>query len=145
MHYRKILREIFDNQSYLCLATANEEGKPWASPVAYVCDENFCLYFISYIGSQHAKNIRENKDVSISIYDSHQKLRNALGIQAAGKCEIIDEWHVPAELRQKLFDQVSLAVLSKEYAFFKITPIDIYLPDAERWKEFHDQRIRVEL
>jgi uncharacterized protein YhbP (UPF0306 family) len=145
MHYKKILREILDSQNYLCLATADKHSKPWASPVAYVCDEDFSIYFISYIESLHAQNIRNNNEVAFSIYDSDQLLRNALGIQASGFAEIIDEHSMSAILRQSLFDKVALAVLAKEYAIYRITLTDIFLPDAERWKEFHDLRIKIEI
>jgi hypothetical protein len=145
MHYKKILREILDSQNYLCLATANKNWLPWASPLSYVCGDDFSFYFISYIESLHAKNIRENNEVSLSIYDSHQTLKNALGIQASGFAEIIDENSMPYDLKQKLFDKVALAVLARDYAIYRFTLTDIFLPDAERWKEFHDMRIKIEL
>lgn len=145
MNYKKILLEILESQTYLCLATSDTDNAPWASPIAYASDENAVLYFISHTESLHIKNIKQNKKVAISIYDSHQPLRNAFWVQASGICEQVDEWHVPLDAKQKLFDRVSLAVLSKDYAFFQIKLEDIYLPDAERWKEFHDLRVRVEL
>jgi len=145
MQYKKILREILDSQNYLCLATANKSWLPWAAPVAYVCDDDFSLYFISYIESLHGQNIRINKEVALSIYDSTQILKNAIWIQASGFAEIIDENNMPADIRQRLFDKVALAVLSRDYAVYRITLTDVFLPDAERWKEFHDLRIKIEL
>jgi uncharacterized protein YhbP (UPF0306 family) len=145
MQYKKILREILDTQNYLCLATSNKDCMPWASPVAYVCDDHFSFYFISHIEALHSRNIRENNEVAFSIYDSQQTLKNALGIQASGFAEMIDEQSIPSDLKQKLFQKVSLAILAKDYSFYRITLTDIYLPDAERWKEFHDMRMRIEL
>jgi len=52
---------------------------------------------------------------------------------------------MPADIRQRLFDKVALAVLSRDYAVYRITLTDVFLPDAERWKEFHDLRIKIEL
>ena len=145
MHYKKILHEILEDQNYLCLATADKSGNPWSSPVAYVCGEDFSLYFISYTGALHSKNIAENREVAFSIYDSNQTMSKAFGVQASGFAEAVDEWHVPAELKQQLFDKVSLVVLWKEYSFYRITLTDIFLPDAERWKEFHEMRIKIEI
>lgn len=145
MHYKKILHEILHEQNYLCLATTSKAWSPWASPLAYVCGDDFSFYFISHTEALHSKNIRENKEVSFSIYDSNQMMGNAFGIQASGFAEEIDEASVPQYLREKLFKKVSLIVLGKDYSFYRITLTDIYLPDAERWKEFHDMRIKIEL
>lgn len=145
MHYKKILREILEEQNYLCLATANKAWLPWASPLAYVCGDDFSFYFISHIDALHSKNIRENREVSFSIYDSDQTMRSAFGIQASGFAEPIDDWNIPLDLKEKLFKKVSLVVLAKDYSFYRITLTDIFLPDAERWKEFHDMRIKIEL
>lgn len=145
MHYKKILHEILEEQNYLCLATANKEWLPWASPLAYVCWDDFSLYFISHIEALHSKNIWENKEVAFSIYDSNQTMRSAFGIQASGFAEKIDEHSISQSLKEKLFEKVSLVVLWKDYSFYRITLTDIFLPDAERWKEFHDMRIKIEL
>lgn len=72
-------------------------------------------------------------------------MRSAFGIQASGFVEQIDQVSVPQDLKEKLFEKVSLVVLGKDYSFYRITLTDIYLPDAERWKEFHDMRIKIEL
>ena len=72
-------------------------------------------------------------------------MRSAFGIQASGFAEKIDEWNVPQDLKEKLFEKVSLVVLGKDYSFYRMTLTDIFLPDAERWKEFHDMRIKIEL
>ena len=83
--------------------------------------------------------------MAFSIYDSNQTMRSAFGIQASGFAEQIDEWNIPLDLKEKLFQKVSLVVLGKDYSFYRITLTDIFLPDAERWKEFHDMRIKIEL
>ena len=145
MHYKKILRELLDDQNYLCLATVDTQHKPWTSPVSYVCDDDFSIYFISYIESRHAQNIRNNREIALSIYNSEQTPRSTLGVQASGFAEMIDEDTMPVTLRQYLFEKVSLALLSKDYAIYRITLTDVFLPDAEGWKEFHDLRIKVEL
>jgi hypothetical protein len=72
-------------------------------------------------------------------------MRSAFGIQASGFAEQIDEASIPQELKGKLLEKVSLVILGKDYSFYRITLTDIFLPDAERWKEFHDMRIKVEL
>lgn len=145
MHYKKVLHEMLKKENYLCLATANKNWLPWASPLAYVCGDDFSFYFISHIETLHCKNIQQNREVSFSIYDSNQMMRNAFGIQASGFAEMVDERNVPQDLKEKLFEKVSLIVLGKDYSFYRITLTDIFLPDAERWKEFHDMRIKIEL
>jgi nitroimidazol reductase NimA-like FMN-containing flavoprotein (pyridoxamine 5'-phosphate oxidase superfamily) len=77
MDYRKILDEILLENRYMCLATSDKEGRPWASPLICVTDEKYCFYFISHIHSRHCKNIEENPQVALSIYHTDQPIGNA--------------------------------------------------------------------
>jgi len=62
----EILRQI----RYATIATANKDGKPWNSPVAHEYDDQLNIYWFSDKNNQHSKNVRENEDVFIVIYDS---------------------------------------------------------------------------
>lgn len=145
MHYKKMFHEILKSQNYLCLATVSTDNIPWSSPVAYVCDNDFFLYFVSSIDSLHSRNIASNNRIALSIYDSRQSLRDALWIQAWWKAEKIDENNVATDIRQELFDKVLLSVLSKDYAIYRITMDEVYLPDSKRWKEFHELRLQINI
>jgi general stress protein 26 len=62
--------QILHRIRYATIATANKDGKPWNSPVAYEYDNQLNIYWFSDKQNQHSQNVRENEDVFIVIYDS---------------------------------------------------------------------------
>lgn len=52
----------------MVIATADTDGNPWISPVFYMYDEGFNLYWVSDKSALHSKNIRSNPHVAISIF-----------------------------------------------------------------------------
>lgn len=66
-----LIRLLFES-SFMTLATADAEGRPWASPVEFACDERLHFYWSSHFDSRHSRNVRANPRVAISIYDSTQ-------------------------------------------------------------------------
>lgn len=144
MEYTAILYELLSGNTYLSLATADENGTPWASPVVYEFDETHGnLFFISAPDSRHIRNISKNPTVAFSIYNSAQTVGNAFGIQWSGRVEEVDSMDVPAELRSSLLSKVSMIVLNRSHRFYKIMIDKIYLPHAERWKNDKPLRILV--
>ncbi len=60
---------ILDKISYATLATVDENGQPWNSPV-WSIHEGFTFYWVSWKENQHSKNVRSNGRVFIVVYDS---------------------------------------------------------------------------
>lgn len=60
---------IIDKIPYATLATVDDNGQPWNSPV-WSMHEGFTFYWVSWKENQHSKNIRSNGKVFIVIYDS---------------------------------------------------------------------------
>jgi nitroimidazol reductase NimA-like FMN-containing flavoprotein (pyridoxamine 5'-phosphate oxidase superfamily) len=63
-------KAILDAIKYATLATVSSDGDPWNSPVYYVVDEDYNLYWASHTESQHSQNISTNGKVFIAVYDS---------------------------------------------------------------------------
>jgi len=64
-------RKIIDSVKYITVATVDDKGQPWNTPVAaFHFDKDYTLYWASYLENQHSKNIRNNSKVFIVIYDS---------------------------------------------------------------------------
>lgn len=76
-----LAREIIAKNQYMTIASSDEQGNAWASPVAYVYDEDFNFYWVSVPGSLHQKNIKNKPKVSIAIFDSHQLWGEGVGVQ----------------------------------------------------------------
>lgn len=63
-------KEIISKILYITIATSSKEGIPWNSPVYSAFDENYNFYWNSWKENQHSKNIAENNNVFLVIYDS---------------------------------------------------------------------------
>lgn len=63
---KKILQKIL----YITIATSTNEGIPWNSPVYSAFNENYNFYWVSDQNGQHSRNIKENQNVFLVIYDS---------------------------------------------------------------------------
>ncbi|MBI2028282.1 MAG: pyridoxamine 5'-phosphate oxidase family protein [Candidatus Levybacteria bacterium] len=66
----KRAREIIAKILYITIATSTKDGIPWNSPVYSAFDESYNFYWISWLENQHSKNIKDNNQVFIVIYDS---------------------------------------------------------------------------
>lgn len=62
----RILRTI----PYATLATVDDSGRPWNSPVAAVIAADLAVYWFSDSQAQHSRNVRANGRVFIVVYDS---------------------------------------------------------------------------
>jgi len=85
----KLAKKIIEKNQYVSIASTDKAGNPWISPVVYSYDDNWNLYFVSMPTSKHCKNIKNNKDVAIAIFDSHQKSGEGVGLQIEAKIELV--------------------------------------------------------
>lgn len=51
----------------MVIATADQNGKPWISPVGFQPDKEYNLYWVSSKGALHSENIRNRPEVAIVI------------------------------------------------------------------------------
>jgi hypothetical protein len=63
-------RRLIDENQNMVLATADPEGIPWISPVFFVPDENYNLYWTSEKTARHSENIRCTGATAIVIFDA---------------------------------------------------------------------------
>jgi hypothetical protein len=63
-----VTRLLFES-SFMTLATADDDGVPWVSPVEFACDEDLRFYWFSPIDTRHSQNVRANPQAALSIYD----------------------------------------------------------------------------
>jgi uncharacterized protein YhbP (UPF0306 family) len=63
-------RDIVDSNAYMTLATADEAGRPWASPVWYAPEGYGEFFWVSSPGARHSRNIAARPEVAIVIFDS---------------------------------------------------------------------------
>lgn len=62
-------KKIIERIIYITIATSSKDV-PWNTPVYSAFDEKYNFYWASDQNGQHSKNIRENNQVFLVIYDS---------------------------------------------------------------------------
>ena len=63
-------RRIVDAMMYMTLATADAEGRPWASPVWYARASDAEFVWVSEPSAKHSRNLAARREVALVIFDS---------------------------------------------------------------------------
>ena len=84
---KKILATI----RYATISSVDENGKPWAAPVWYVFDEDHNIYWWSPTEAQHSKNIADNPDVYITVFDSTAPEGDGFGLYMRAEANEVDD------------------------------------------------------
>jgi nitroimidazol reductase NimA-like FMN-containing flavoprotein (pyridoxamine 5'-phosphate oxidase superfamily) len=88
----KRAKEIITKILYITIATADKNNQPWNSPVYFAFDENYYFYWASWKENQHSKNINQNSNIFIAIYDSTAPEGTGEGVYIKAKAyELTDE------------------------------------------------------
>lgn len=79
-------RELISANRYMTLATADESGRPWISPVWFAPDDGGFLW-ISRPESRHSRNLLGRPELALVIYDSTARPaeRQALYVEAVAE------------------------------------------------------------
>ena len=157
INVNKLARSIIQNNQYVSIATVDEKGKPWISPVAYAHDNNWNLYFVSMTTSRHCINIEKNSNVAVAIFDSQQVWGEGVGLQIEGKVETVKIKDVPKVIKLYAFRKYpfggiktekamtfakSMVLERKIYKIYKIVPNNVYMNDPNSET---DVRIKINL
>lgn len=59
---------IIENNNFMVISTADASGKPWVSPVGFVYDDDYNLYWVSYKDALHSNNIKNRTEIAIVIF-----------------------------------------------------------------------------
>jgi len=85
-------KDILQKILYITIATSTKDGKPWNSPVYSAFDEDYNFYWASDYNGQHSKNIKENPNIFLVIYDSTASEGTGEGVYVQAKAyELSDE------------------------------------------------------
>jgi hypothetical protein len=76
-------RGIIDASRYMVLATADETGRPWASPVYFAHSGYTEFFWVSAPDAAHSRNIAVRRQVSIVIFDSQVPIGAGQGVYMA--------------------------------------------------------------
>ncbi|MDE1851938.1 MAG: pyridoxamine 5'-phosphate oxidase family protein [Candidatus Micrarchaeota archaeon] len=144
-NFKEKARSIIDRNRYLVLATSGKDGKPWACPVFFVRDNDYNFYFMSATDSRHVKNIRDNENVAVVVFDSNVEVGNSDEVQAEGKAEEVGKSELKRVIgiyAKKLYPKSPMQPTERyrpedysgasEFKFFKITIGKLYTTGPER-------------
>ena len=141
-------RAIIDANQYMTLATADADGRPWASPVWFACADYREFVWVSSPAARHSSNIATRPEVAIVIFDSRQKPGTGQAVYAAAAAEEVPDFEVERALG--LFSSVSEAKIGTPWARLEVEPpARLRLYHALASEHFvlsgRDERIPVEL
>jgi nitroimidazol reductase NimA-like FMN-containing flavoprotein (pyridoxamine 5'-phosphate oxidase superfamily) len=77
-------RAIIDASLYMVIATADQSGQPWASPVYFAHSGYREFFWISQPDATHSVNLRDRREVGIVIFDSSVPINTGQGVYISG-------------------------------------------------------------
>ena len=80
-------RTILDHSLYMVLATADADGRPWASPVYFAADGHGAFYWVSSHETRHSTNIAVRPEVGIVAFDSGAPIGTGQGVYLEANAE----------------------------------------------------------
>ncbi len=81
-------RKVLNENLVGAIATLNEDGSPWVTPV-HIAADNTSVYWFSKETAQHSLNVARNAQVSLTLF-SPDLSRGPKGVYIQGKVEKLD-------------------------------------------------------
>ena len=82
---------IINRILYITIASVDEGGQPWNSPVYSGFDNDLNFYWSSDKDGQHSKNIRQNNKIFLVIYDSTAEAGTGEGVYVLATAQELGE------------------------------------------------------
>ena len=86
-----LVKAIVDANRYMTLATADENGLPWASPVWYATVDYREFLWVSSPDARHSRNLSVRPEVGIVIFDSRQTPGAGEGVYLAATAALLPD------------------------------------------------------
>lgn len=84
-------RGVIDANAYMTLATADGDGRPWASPVWFAHHGYTELYWVSRPDARHSRNLAVRPHVAIVIFDSSVAVGEAQAVYVEAQAEQLSD------------------------------------------------------
>ncbi|WP_136709583.1 pyridoxamine 5'-phosphate oxidase family protein [Agromyces sp. H66] len=91
-------RRLIEQNDYLTLATADRDGRPWASPVWFAARDLAEFFWISRPGRRHSRNIEGRSEVSLVVFDSTAPVGRAEAVYVEAVARQVDDVDLAAGL-----------------------------------------------
>src|SRR5262245_41061081 len=83
-------REIVDGSMYMVLGTADEDGRPWVSPVYFAVSGYRDFFWVSLPDAQHSRNLAGRPEVSMVVFDSSAPIGTGQGVYMSARAEELE-------------------------------------------------------
>jgi pyridoxine/pyridoxamine 5'-phosphate oxidase len=80
-------RALVDANAYMTLATADESGRPWATPVWFAHEAYLDFIWVSRPQARHSRNVAARPQVAIVIFDSTVPIGNGRAVYLEANAE----------------------------------------------------------
>ena len=82
-----VARSVIDANAYMTLATADGDGRPWASPVWFAHHGYTKFYWVSRPDARHSRNLAIRPHVALVIFDSTVAVGEAQAVYIEAEAE----------------------------------------------------------
>ncbi len=120
-----LAREILDSNVYMTLATADESGRPWVSPVYYASVDYTTFHWVSSPEATHSRNLSVRPEVAIVIFDSGVSIGQGQAVYISGTAQELTGADLEPGI--EVFSRVSQSHGAGAWA-----PEDVLAPAAHR-------------
>jgi pyridoxine/pyridoxamine 5'-phosphate oxidase len=113
-------RAIIDDNRYMTLGTADEEGAPWVSPVWCAPSGYREFFWVSSPDARHSHNVAARPEIAIVIFDSRVPAGSGQGVYMSAIAEEVSD----AELERgiEIFSQRAEAQGLRAWTREDVTP-----------------------
>jgi hypothetical protein len=126
-----VARKIIDAGRYMVLATADEGGRPWPSPVWFAMSGYTEFFWVSSPAATHSRNIALRPAVGIVIFDSQAPIGAGQGVYMTAEARAVTDPEI--DLRIGVFSRRSVAQNGSTWTPDDVrgeAPIRLYLARA---------------
>ena len=93
----RAVRELLEAQTTMTLATADEHGNAFATPLFYYPQSDLTLFWLSSADSRHSANLRVRPQASVAVYAPVNRWKKIRGAQLQGTVSEVSD---PQQRRQ---------------------------------------------
>jgi uncharacterized protein YhbP (UPF0306 family) len=105
------IRSLLREQATLVLATTGSEGVPRSTPLFFLADDSFNLYWFSSRSSLHSRNCQLSPDASVSVSTDARTWQQIKGIQLQGRVSIIADRALRKSITARYIERFQLGNL----------------------------------
>jgi Pyridoxamine 5'-phosphate oxidase len=115
-----VVRDIIEVSRYLVLATADETGRPWSSPVYFAHIDFAEFFWVSSPDATHSRNIAVRPEVGIVVFDSQAPIGTGQGVYMSAVARLLEDGEMARGI--EAFSRRSVAHGCREWTIEDVRP-----------------------